>query len=267
MQALVAAGTRRHHRRRQELGPPRDGGPRRLARRKRADDRRLGRASSAANVAEVVYDAEHFFDGYKHNPDYALRTLRAAADSGARWIVLCDTNGGTLPEEVAAAVAEVRKRFDVPDRHPRPQRRRTGRRQHPGRRPHGATQVQGTINGIGERCGNVDLCSVIANLALEISRLRASPPRQPRPADRGLAVRLRDGQHELPPRPAVRRLQRLRPQGRDARPRRPQGRAAATSTSTRPSSATSGGSSSASSRASRTSPRSSASTASATTPR
>ena len=112
----------------------------------------------AAEVAEIVYDAEHFFDGYKHNPDYAPSTLRAAADSGAKWIVLCDTNGGTLPEEVARAVAEVRRAIDVPI----------------GIHTHndgdlavantlaalrgGATQVQGTINGIGEHCGNVDLC-------------------------------------------------------------------------------------------------------------
>ena len=61
-------------------------------------------AFCAASVPEVVYDAEHLFDGFKHNPDYALRTLRAAADAGAAWIVLCDTNGGSLPEEIAEAV-------------------------------------------------------------------------------------------------------------------------------------------------------------------
>ena len=121
----------------------------------------------AANCPEVVYDAEHFFDGYKHNPDYALATLRAAADHGARWLVLCDTNGGALPEEVSAAVGAVRRAFTVPI----------------GIHTHndgdlavantlaavlgGATQVQGTINGIGERCGNVDLCSAVANLAIK----------------------------------------------------------------------------------------------------
>src|SRR5262245_41689962 len=64
-------------------------------------------AFGAAHVPEVVYDAEHFFDGYKRNPEYALRTLQAAAASGAAWVVLCDTNGGSLPEEVARAVADV----------------------------------------------------------------------------------------------------------------------------------------------------------------
>ena len=115
----------------------------------------------------MIYDAEHFFDGYKRNPDYALSTLSAAANAGASWIVLCDTNGGSLPDEVAKAVEHVRRSITTPI----------------GIHTHndcdlavantlaavqvGATQVQGTINGIGERCGNVDLCSVIANLALK----------------------------------------------------------------------------------------------------
>ncbi len=121
----------------------------------------------AANVEEVIYDAEHFFDGYRQNPEYALKTLRAAAEAGARWIVLCDTNGGTLPEQVAEAVQVVRKELSVP----------IGIHTHNDGElavantlaavRSGATQVQGTINGIGERCGNVDLCSVVANLALK----------------------------------------------------------------------------------------------------
>ena len=127
----------------------------------------VGFLAAAPHAPEVIYDAEHFFDGYRHNPDYALSTIRAAADAGARWIVLCDTNGGSLPEGVAEAVAAVRRAVSVPI----------------GIHTHndgelavantlaavrgGATQVQGTINGIGERCGNVDLCSVVANLALK----------------------------------------------------------------------------------------------------
>ena len=121
----------------------------------------------ASRTAEVVYDAEHFFDGFKHDPDYALTTIRAAADAGAAWIALCDTNGGTLPEQVAEAVDAARKAVDVS----------LGIHPHNDGElavanalaaiAHGATQVQGTINGIGERCGNVDLCSVIANLALK----------------------------------------------------------------------------------------------------
>ncbi|MBV8487363.1 MAG: citramalate synthase, partial [Planctomycetaceae bacterium] len=124
-------------------------------------------AFAAANVSEVVYDAEHFFDGYKRNPEYALRTLKAAEAAGAAWIVLCDTNGGSLPEEVAEATSAVGREISVP----------LGIHTHNDgdlavanslaaiRR--GARQVQGTINGLGERCGNANLCSVVANLALK----------------------------------------------------------------------------------------------------
>lgn len=116
---------------------------------------------------EVVYDAEHFFDGFRANQEYALRTLRAAANGGATWLVLCDTNGGALPEQVAQAVDAVRKTVTTS----------IGIHTHNDGElavantlaavTHGATHVQGTINGIGERCGNVDLCSVVANLALK----------------------------------------------------------------------------------------------------
>ncbi len=68
----------------------------------------------AANVKEVVYDAEHFFDGYKKNPDYALKTLKAAAESGAQCLVLCDTNGGSLPDEIADAIEAVNARSPPP---------------------------------------------------------------------------------------------------------------------------------------------------------
>src|SRR5579884_957645 len=116
---------------------------------------------------EVIYDAEHFFDGLKHNAEYALATLRAAREAGASIVVLCDTNGGTLPEEIAAGVDRVRQGVGG----------RIGIHCHNDCEvavanslaavAHGAVQVQGTINGIGERCGNVDLVSVIANLALK----------------------------------------------------------------------------------------------------
>ena len=132
----------------------------------------------AANVRELIYDAEHFFDGYKRNPDYALQTLQAAAEAGAAWIVLCDTNGGALPEEVAEAVAAVRRAVAVP----------IGIHTHNdcdlavantlAAVKEGATQVQGTINGIGERCGNVDLCSVIANLGLKYRGYEVLTPDQ-----------------------------------------------------------------------------------------
>ncbi|TWU49638.1 citramalate synthase [Rubripirellula reticaptiva] len=120
--------------------------------------------------AEVIYDAEHFFDGYNANPKYAIETLRAAAAAGAKYMVLCDTNGGTLPEQVAEitrAAIEGTKDYGV----------QIGIHTHNDGElavanslaavDAGATQVQGTINGIGERCGNADLISVMANLALK----------------------------------------------------------------------------------------------------
>src|SRR5262245_22183022 len=116
---------------------------------------------------EVFYDAEHFFDGFKHNPEYALQTLRAAQDAGASVVILCDTNGGSLPDEVAEATERVRRELRV----------ELGIHCHNDSDvatanslaaiARGATQVQGTINGIGERCGNADLVCIIANLALK----------------------------------------------------------------------------------------------------
>lgn len=116
----------------------------------------------------VLFLAEHFFDGYKHNPVYALRVLEAAEEAGADWIVLCDTNGGSLPHEIFNTVRTVKASVQTPL----------------GIHPHndgelavanalaavqaGAQQVQGTINGIGERCGNVNLVSVIPNLQLKL---------------------------------------------------------------------------------------------------
>jgi 2-isopropylmalate synthase len=120
-----------------------------------------------AEGREVFYDAEHFFDGFRANPEFAIRTVVAAQDAGASIIVLCDTNGGRLPEEVAAAVEAVRKVLKIP----------VGIHCHNDCElavansltavDHGAIQVQGTINGIGERCGNVDLISVVGNLGLK----------------------------------------------------------------------------------------------------
>lgn len=117
---------------------------------------------------KVIYDAEHFFDGFKANPDYALKTITAAAQAGAILVCLCDTNGGTLPPQVQQCVRQALETVKIPV----------------GIHPHndsgvavanalaavtaGATQVQGTINGIGERCGNVDITTVIANLRLKL---------------------------------------------------------------------------------------------------
>jgi 2-isopropylmalate synthase len=116
---------------------------------------------------EVFYDAEHFFDGYTLDPDYALRTLKAAEDGGATCLILCDTNGGTMPERIAEVVAAVKREIKVDlgihchnDCELAVANTLAAVRA-------GATQVQGTLNGFGERCGNVDLVTTIANLGLK----------------------------------------------------------------------------------------------------
>lgn len=125
-------------------------------------------AAAKATGREVMLDCEHFFDGYKANPEYALACAKAAWESGARWVVLCDTNGGTLPDEVERIVGEVARH--VPG-------------DHLGIHPHddtgcavanalaavraGARQIQGTLNGLGERCGNANLVSLIPTLMLK----------------------------------------------------------------------------------------------------
>ena len=117
---------------------------------------------------EVIYDAEHFFDGYKKNAQYALKTLKAAEEGGADVLVLCDTNGGTMPDDIRKIIMEVRSKVGVPL----------------GIHVHndcglavanslvavqcGVRMVQGTINGYGERCGNADLTSVIGNLQFKM---------------------------------------------------------------------------------------------------
>jgi 2-isopropylmalate synthase len=119
------------------------------------------------NDKEVIFDAEHFFDGYKSNPKYALETLQAAVDGGADWLVLCETNGGAFPDEVFEITKEVVKQFSIPI----------------GIHCHndggmavansimaveaGATQVQGTFIGFGERCGNANLSTIIPNVQLK----------------------------------------------------------------------------------------------------
>jgi 2-isopropylmalate synthase len=128
-----------------------------------------------AHGKEVVYDAEHFFDGYVHNQEYALQTLAAAAKAGADVLCLCDTNGGTLTDDVARIVADVRSKFEGTI----------------GIHVHndsdvavantlaavkaGVTHVQGCMNGYGERCGNANLASVIANLELKLGHQTIGP--------------------------------------------------------------------------------------------
>ena len=116
----------------------------------------------------VFYDAEHFFDTWRDNRDYALQTLRAAADGGADYLVLCDTNGGSLPNFVADAVKEVRSELGLPVGIHAHNDIELGVANALAAVESGATQVQGTINGFGERSGNCNLISVIANLQLKL---------------------------------------------------------------------------------------------------
>ena len=122
------------------------------------------------HVATLFYDAEHFFDGFKDDPEYALATLEKALEGGAECLILCDTNGGNLPDTIRGAMQVVQERFPEAAL---------------GIHVHndadmavantlaaveaGATQVQGTINGVGERCGNANLCSIIPNLSLKMN--------------------------------------------------------------------------------------------------
>jgi 2-isopropylmalate synthase len=127
-------------------------------------------------VEELIYDAEHFFDAFKEDKSYALKTLQAAVDGGADIVVLCDTNGGTLTSELVEIIKGVKESFpDVP----------LGIHAHNDSElavansvaavELGIVQVQGTINGVGERCGNANLCSIIPNLQLKLG-LECLPP-------------------------------------------------------------------------------------------
>ncbi|WES30078.1 citramalate synthase [Varunaivibrio sulfuroxidans] len=126
-------------------------------------------AYGAAKVDEILFDAEHFFDGYKANPEFALACIVKAYESGARWVVLCDTNGGTLPHEISAIVGEVAQK--IPGAH-------LGIHAHNDTGNAianslaavraGVRQVQGTLNGLGERCGNANLISIIPTLVLKM---------------------------------------------------------------------------------------------------
>lgn len=118
----------------------------------------------------LIFDAEHFFDGYKDDSEFALKMLQAAQDGGADILVLCDTNGGTMPDELMRIVQHVKSKFRLP----------LGIHAHNDSDmavantiiavENGATHVQGTINGVGERCGNANLCSVLPNLHLKLKK-------------------------------------------------------------------------------------------------
>jgi len=120
------------------------------------------------NFDEAIFDAEHFFDGYFHNPEYAIACLKAVDDAGVTLIALCDTNGGRLPHEIEAAVTAARAAVNCPlgihchnDSEVAVANTLAGVHA-------GATQVQGTVNGFGERCGNANLVSIVANLQLKL---------------------------------------------------------------------------------------------------
>ena len=105
------------------------------------------------NSKHVIYDAEHFYDGYQDSPEHALSTLRAAAEAGADVLVPCDTNGGTLPEEIYAILQELKKQFDIPIGALMHNDGELGVANSLAAVRAGAVHVQGTINGYGERCG------------------------------------------------------------------------------------------------------------------
>jgi 2-isopropylmalate synthase len=124
---------------------------------------------------EVVYDAEHFFDGYNANPSYALQTLEAAHQAGASVLCLCDTNGGTITARLVEIVGEVRKRFDgVIGIHTHNDSDLAVANSIAAVEA-GATHVQGCMNGYGERCGNANLASIIANLELKLGHTTIGP--------------------------------------------------------------------------------------------
>ena len=193
---------------------------------------RVDRAENLAMIAEsvaflvearkrVVYDAEHFFDGYRDDPGYALDCLRAAAGAGAETVALCDTNGSSLPPQVAEATAAVlaRRGGPGPRGHPLPQRRRVRGGQHAGRRrgrrPPGPGHDERGGGAHGQRQPRLDHRQPAAE---------DGPPRAGRRAagapHRGRALRRRAAQPPTQPGPGLRRARRLRPQGRPARRRR-----------------------------------------------
>jgi isopropylmalate/homocitrate/citramalate synthase/prephenate dehydratase len=176
---------------------------------------------------ETIYDAEHYFDGYKDDPAYALATLRAARGAGARTLVLCETNGGAMPDEVTAIVRASMDRARPATAAPEVI---WGIHCHNDGElavanslaavAAGARHVQGTINGYGERCGNANLVSILADLELKTA-VRAGSVRPAGRADGDVPLHRRDRQHRPGRPPAVCRPVRVRPQGR--RPRRGDG--------------------------------------------
>ncbi|MEK6672196.1 MAG: citramalate synthase [Nitrospirota bacterium] len=127
------------------------------------------------HVGKVFFDAEHFFDGYRDNPEFSMKCLLSAEEAGADCIVLCDTNGGTLPHEIESIIKDVIERLRTPNSE---LRTKIGIHAHNDSEcavansllavELGASQVQGTINGLGERCGNANLCSILPSLQIKL---------------------------------------------------------------------------------------------------
>ena len=212
----------------QVVGPSRRRGPAHLSRRGSGHGGDSVRFLREHDL-RVFLDAEHFFDGYRRNPRLRPVRLAAAEEAGAEALVLCDTNGGSLPDDVGQAVADVRERTSA----------QLGIHCHNDAGcavanslvavQAGVTQVQGCINGYGERAGNTDLSAAIPNLSLKLAHPH-HPGRPPGAADAGGPPHRRAGEHRAQPAAALRRQLGVRPQGRAARQRG--GRAVRTSTST-----------------------------------
>ncbi len=208
----------RGHHRRQDVAAARPGSAADDGRGKPGHDRGHGPKFLKQHGRFVVYDAEHSFDGYKDEPEYALATLEAAERGGADVVVLCDTNGGSIPAEIADITRTVRARLKV----------QIGIHTHDdiglgvanalAALEAGATHVQGTINGIGERTGNCNLTSVVPNLAFKFKRASV-PARVARDAEGDVAVRGRNREHASQPAFAVGRGGGVLAQGRPARQR------------------------------------------------
>ena len=175
--------------------------------------------AAKAKGREVLLDCEHFFDGYKANPAYALACAKAAYDEGARWVVLCDTNGGTLPHEVEQIVGEVCKQIpgDHVGIHAHNDTEQAVANSFAAVRA-GARQIQGTLNGLGERCGNANLVSIIPTLKLKAEYAEQIRDRRvgrgARPSRARVARARRTAQSRRQPPRALCRRERLRHQGR-----------------------------------------------------
>ncbi len=184
--------------------------------------------AAKAKGREVLLDCEHFFDGYKAKPAYALACAQAAYEEGARWVVLCDTNGGTLPHEVERIVGEVCAKIpgDHVGIHAHNDTEQAVANSFAAVRA-GARQIQGTLNGLGERCGNANLTSIIPTLKLKPEFARKVRDRRvgaktARPHPR-LAHARRNAQPRAQPPRALCGRERVRHQGRHSRLRDRQG--------------------------------------------